>query len=483
MEGPGAGRDSDGMTSSLTPVAQPSPARTPPPGRRRALLGISAAYFMVLIDTTVLSVAEPDLARSLGSSTAGLQWAFTGYTVVFAALLLSGGAISDRFGAHRAFRAGIAVFGLGSLLSAFAPNLWTLVLLRGVLGAAAAAAVPATLSIITRLYPVPAERARAVATWAAISGSAMACGPLLGGFLVDLDGWRAVFLINVPLAALTLALTAGSLIHAPRGRTAIDWPAQLAACATLGLLTDALIALGAGSTLHAACSGAGALATAALLVRLERRSAAPVVSAALLRAPGMPGLLLAGAAVNFAMSGMIFVLPLLLQQQWQLTPLMTGLAFLPMSLPPSVNPLLTGRIVARIGPAKPVLGGLLLLAAGSLAFGAAILAGAPYAGLTVGLLCCGFGVSFALPALVAAVVTTAPAGTAGAAGGLLSSIRQVGATIGIAAMGAFVTAGHPGTPHSGFARPLAWAELIPAAACALSALLVARHRKVNTLGR
>lgn len=481
MERPGRRRDSGGMTSSLTPAVRTPAAGTSPPGRRRALLGISTAYFMVLIDTTVLSVAEPDLARSLGSSTAGLQWAFTGYTVVLAALLLSGGAISDRFGAHRALRAGVAVFGLGSLLSAFAPNLWTLVLLRGVLGAAAAATVPATLSIITRLYPVPTERARAVSVWAAISGSAMACGPLLGGLLVDLDGWRAVFLINVPLAALTLVLTAGPLVRGPRGRTPIDWPAQLAACATLGLLTDALIALGSGSPLHAACSGAGAAALGALLFRLERRSAAPVVSAALLRAPGIPGLLLAGAAVTFAMTGMIFVLPLLLQQQWRLSPLTTGLAFLPMSLPPSVNPLLTGRIVARIGPAKPVLGGLLLLVAGSLAFGAAVLAGAPYAGLTVGLLCCGFGVSFALPALVAAVVTTAPEGTAGAAGGLLSSIRQVGATIGVATMGAFVTVGQSGARSS--ARPLAWAELIPAAACALSALLVARHRKVTSLGR
>jgi MFS transporter, DHA2 family, methylenomycin A resistance protein len=146
------------MRSVVSPV---SASRASLRARPLALLGISLGYFMILLDMTVLSVAEPDLARSLGSSMAGLQWAVTGYTVVFAALLLSAGAAADRFGAHLAFRAGIAVFGLGSLLSAFAPDLPTLVALRAVLGAAAAACVPASMAMVTKLYPEPAERAKA----------------------------------------------------------------------------------------------------------------------------------------------------------------------------------------------------------------------------------------------------------------------------------------------------------------------------------
>jgi MFS transporter, DHA2 family, methylenomycin A resistance protein len=136
----------------------------------------------------VLSVAEPDLARSFGTSIAGLQWATTSYTVVFGALLLSGGAVSDRYGAHRVLYAGIAVFGATSLLSAFAPTLAVLVTSRAVLRAAAAACVPASMAMIARLYAEPERRAQAVATWAAISGAAVAAGPVAGGALVDVAG-------------------------------------------------------------------------------------------------------------------------------------------------------------------------------------------------------------------------------------------------------------------------------------------------------
>ncbi|SNT47587.1 MFS transporter, DHA2 family, methylenomycin A resistance protein [Actinomadura meyerae] len=437
------------MSTVLAPVPAGSAAK-----RRSALLGISLGYFMVLLDTTVLSVAEPDLARSLGASVAGLQWAVTGYTVVLGALLLSAGAVADRHGAHRVFRASIAVFGAGSLLCAAAPDLWTLVALRAVLGVAAAGCVPASMALIARLYPVPAERARAVAAWAATSGAALAAGPIAGGALVGLAGWRAIFLVNVPLAAAVLALVAGRAVACPRGSRAIDRPAQLLACAAAGLLTDALIALGAGAGVHAACSAAGAVAAGAAFAARERGSAAPVLVPAVLRAPGMPFALAAGAAVNFVMTGVLFVLPLVFQQTLGLTPLRTGLAFLPMTLPFAFNPLLTGRIVARTGPRLPVLAGLALLTAAGVLFGAVLAGGATYPALVAGLLCTGFGVSFALPALATLAVTAAPEGTAGAAGGLLNAVRQLGAALGVAVMGSFA-AERPGT-----------ALLIAAAVCA-----------------
>ncbi|MFG2248578.1 MFS transporter [Spirillospora sp. NPDC048823] len=425
------------MNSVLSRVpAGPAEAR-----RRPALLGISLGYFMVLLDTTVLSVAEPDLARSLHATVAGLQWAVTGYTVVFAALLLSAGAVADRYGAHRVFRAGIAAFGLGSLLCAAAPDLWTLVAFRALLGVAAAACVPASMAMIARLYPVPAERARAVATWAATSGAALAAGPLAGGALVGLAGWRAIFLVNVPLAVVVLVLVAGRAVHCPRGPRAVDGPAQLLACAAMGSATDALIALGSGSGVHALCSAAGAAAAIAAFAVRERRSAAPVLVPAVLRARGMPAALVAGAAVNFVMTGVLFVLPLALQRDLGLTPFQTGLAFLPMTLPFAFNPLLTGRIVAKTGPRRPVVAGLALLTAGGALSGAALLGGASYPPLVAGLLCTGFGVSFALPALATMVVTAAPEGTAGAAGGILNAARQAGAALGVAAMGAFTAVG------------------------------------------
>ncbi|MFD0345405.1 MFS transporter [Kitasatospora aburaviensis] len=156
---------------------------------------------------------------------------------------------------------------------------------------------------------------------------------------------------------------------------------------------------------------------------------------------------------------------------------MAGVAFLPMTLPPGFNPLLTGRIVARVGPWRPVLGGLALLAAGCAVIATAVSAGTPYALLAVGLLLAGLGVSFALPALVTAVVNTAPEGAAGAAGGLLNAVRQVGATLGVAATGAFIGVG----AHADDGSP-AVAMLLPAAACTLAALLVARSRRGAAVG-
>ncbi|MEO3744957.1 MFS transporter [Plantactinospora sp. B5E13] len=470
------------MTS--VPLARPAGADTPaePGARRSALLGISLGYFMVLLDMTVLSVAEPDLARSLDTSVAGLQWVVTAYTVVFGGLLLCAGAVADRYGAHRSFRAGIALFGLGSLLCALAPNVGVLVVLRGLLGAAAAATVPASMAMIARLYPQPAARAKAVAGWAATSGAALAAGPIVGGALVDLAGWRAIFLVNVPLAGVVLGLTAGAAVRCPRGERTIDWPAQLAACAVLGLLTDALIAFGSGAVRHGLAAALATVAAGALFVVRERRSVAPVLAPAVIRTAGIRSALLAGAAVNFMMSAVLFVLPLVFQQTLRLSPVAVGLAFLPMTVPFAVNPLLTGRIVARTGPEKPVLAGLALLTVAGLAlgaavaaFGGALAAGTSYPLLVVGLLGTGFGVSLALPALATAVVTTAPPGTAGVAGGLLNAVRQVGATVGVAVAGAFVTVGQPG--DSGGA---AVSLILCAVCCAATAFAVrARPHRPN----
>ncbi|MCG0061800.1 MFS transporter [Streptomyces tricolor] len=441
------------------PSADPAPSR----GRRAgALTGISLGYFMVLLDTTVLSVAEPDLASSLGTSTAGLQWAVTGYTVVFAALLLSAGAAADRFGAERLFRCGVTVFALASLLSAAAPGLGVLLLLRAVSGAAAAACVPASMAMIARLYPEPAARARAIAVWAAISGAAVAAGPLAGGALVGAAGWRAVFLVNVPLALAVLALTRGRSVSCPRSGRRIDWPAQLAAVAVLALLTDALIAAGARSWIHAAWSSAGLLIAVPALYARERRSQAPVIDRALLRSARVRSGLLAAAAANFALAGALFVLPLLLQRERHLSALQTGLAFLPLTVPFAVNPPLTGKIVARTGPRPPILAGLALLVVGGTLLACTVFADGASRRLAPGLLLTGLGISCVLPALAAAVISAAPPGTAGAAGGLLNAVRQVGATLGVALMGAAAAAG------------TGWSLLLSAGVCALAGTAFAR---------
>ncbi|MEV5575540.1 MFS transporter [Spirillospora sp. NPDC052269] len=436
------------MTITTAATAAPATRRTIP------LFGVSLGYFMVLLDMTVLSVAEPDLSSSLHASLSGLQWATTSYTVVFAALLLTAGAVADRFGAHRVFRSGIAAFGALSLLSAAAPTLGALVGLRALLGVAAAACVPASMAMIARLYPEPAARTRAIAAWAAISGSAVAAGPVLGGLLVGAAGWRAVFVVNGPIAIAVLALTAGAAVRVPRGDRRINVRSQLAVIATLGLATDALIAAGAHAWPHTALSGAAAVAAAVTLVLLERRrTVEPVVDATLLRSRRVLVGLGVGAAVNLTLTGDLFVLPLTLHRG----PVATGLAMLPMTVPFILGPPVTGRLVARFGPRPPLLGGTALLT-----IGAALLASHA---LTAGLLLTGLGVALALPSLTAAVMAAAPDGTAGSAGGLLNAVRQTGATLGVAVAGALAST-HPSV-----------ALLVPGVVCAAAGLALALTRR------
>ncbi|MEU1010727.1 MFS transporter [Streptomyces sp. NPDC005890] len=444
----------------MKPVAPTVPASSRA-RRAGALTGVSLGYFMVLLDTTVLSVAEPDLAASLRTSMTGLQWATTAYTVVFAALLLSAGAAADRFGADRIFRYGTVVFALASLLSSLAPNLGALLVLRAVSGAAAAACVPASMALIARLYPQPAARARAISVWAAVSGAAVAAGPIAGGALVEAAGWRAVFLVNVPLGLLVLALTWGRAVRCPRGANRVDWSAQAAAVVVLALLTDVLIAAGAGVWAHAAWSAGGLGIAVTVFTLLERRSQAPVVNRTLLRTAPVRAGLLAGAVTNFALAGALFVLPLLLQRERHLSALETGLAFLPLTVPFAANPPLTGRIVARTGPRPPIVAGLALLTAGGTILAGTVFAEGAYVWLAAGLLLTGFGISLILPALAAAVIGAAPPGTAGSVGGLLNAIRQIGATLGVALMGAAATAG------------TGWSLLLSGGLCALAWLTFA----------
>jgi DHA2 family methylenomycin A resistance protein-like MFS transporter len=379
----------------------------------RRLAGISLAYFLVLLDTTVLTVALPDLRASLGGTFAGQQWAVNGYTVAFAASLLTGGAVSDRYGAARVFRLGVTGFGMISLMCAFAPDLGLLIALRALLGLMGALCLGSSLGLIAQLYTGPAERARAMGVWAGLTGTALAAGPLLGGLLVESYGWRAIFLLNPPLAVLSL-IAAGGLISAV-GAGRIDWGVQAVACAFLGLLAATII----DASLLAASL---ALVALAALVWLERRAPAPALPGGLLRASWTG--LLTGGVVNFAFSGALFVITLLLQGERQLTPLEAGLAFLPLTIPMTFNALLTGRLVARYGPGPSILAGLALLSAG--------LVVAPS---TAGMIIMGFGLSCCLPALVADVVSMAPTGTAGTAGGLLNAVRQVGAVLGVSVMG------------------------------------------------
>ncbi len=400
-------------------------------GSRPALLGISLAYFMVLLDTTVLAVAGPDLIASLPTDVIGVGWATTAYTMALAAALVLGGSLSDRLGADRVFRVAGAGFGIVSLGCAVAPDLGTLLVGRAVLGLFAAGVVPSSMALLAALYVKPDERTRAISWWAAISGAAMAVGPVLGGWLVEVSGWRAVFVINAPLAAVVLLLCRKRLRAARHLRVVVPAP-HLGLAATLAALTLAITEAGQLHWAPALGAGCATLALAAVTIRADRRSVAPLVPEALRRNRPVWRAFGWGTLVNYALTTVLFAVPLIVAQG----PLSVGIMLLPMTVVVAINPLLTGRLVRRFGPLVPIRLGFATFAVGLGAVAVALRGDPQPVVLGAGLLGCGLGVSWTLPPLVGFAVSKAPADASGAVGGLLNAMRQVGASVGAATAGA-----------------------------------------------
>ncbi|MBO3746891.1 MFS transporter [Streptosporangiaceae bacterium NEAU-GS5] len=407
--------------------------RSRPARVRLRLAGLSCGYFMVLLDSSILNVALPDIARDLGGSVASLQWTINAYLITFGALLLSSGAISDRYGAARVFRVGVAAFAVASLLCALAPTLAVLVALRAVQGAAAALIPAATLALIGQLHPEDDARAKALGFWGALSSAGFASGPVIGGLLVGAGGWRTVFVVNLPLAVTGLVLAGRFGLRSPRGERRLDWRAQLATIVFLGLLTHTIIEAGRDprATL---LPGALAVAALAVLVAVERRSRTPAFPRNMVRIPAVRTALTVGGGVQFLMVGTFFVLGLDLLEARHLTPALAGLALAPYTIGPMLSPL-AGRATIAYGTRRTLRGGLLLIIAGHGAGAAVISAGAPYLALVPCLLIAGFGVSFVFVPLTSAIVGAAPDGRAGVAAGLFNAARQTGGSLGVGVLG------------------------------------------------
>jgi len=413
---------------------------------RLALAGISLAYFMVLLDTTVLAVAEPDLIATLDTDAIGVGGATTAYTMALAAALVFGGNLADRLGPQRVFLVGSGGFGLVSLVCAAAPGLGPLLLGRVGLGLLAAAIIPSSMALLAIHFPDPAARARAISVWASVSGAAMAAGPVLGGWLVDLAGWRAVFLINVPISLLVLLLCRGP---APAGssRRPLSPAPHLGLAITLASGTLAITEGGRGHWPAVTVAAAVALGCAVVTVWLDRRSAAPLIPGSLRRNAAVRAAGLWAAMINFALVTVLFSLPLLLPRN----ALALGVTLLPMTILIAVNPLLTARLVVRRGPLLPIRLGFGAFLAGAVAITVALAGELSPLLLGIGLVGCGLGVSWTLPPLVGYAVGQAPPGGAGAVGGLINAVRQVGATLGAATAGVALGAGRSAVPLIGAA--------------------------------
>lgn len=398
------------------------------------LVAIGLGYLMVIVDATIVNVALPAIGQHLGGSISDLQWVIDAYTVVFAGLLLSGGSLGDRLGARRVFDSGLLLFTLASAACAIAPTVGVLIAARIAQGIGAALLVPSSLALLRAAYQDPRERARAIGAWGAIAGIGAASGPVIGGLLVGLTSWRAVFVVNIPLGIGALMLAARHLPKAgERDQSGFDPTGQL-----LGILALTLMTFGVIQKQWAVF--AAFVPAAFAFVAVERRTKDPMLPLGLFRGPMFSGATFVGLAINLGFYGQLFALSLYFQHLRGFSPLTTGLALLPEGLFVAIASMLSGRLMGRTGPRVPMLAGLLCGAAG---FAGLIAAGrtTPYALLLVPLIAAGFGMAFTMPAATAAVIEDAPAEQAGIASGVLNAARQAGGAIGVAVLGTLI-AGH-----------------------------------------
>ena len=405
---------------------------------RATLIVAVLGMFVVTLDALVVNVALPAIGSDLGSGIAGLQWVVDGYTLMFAALLLSAGALSDRIGARRAFGAGVALFVLASAACGLAPVMGVLIAARVAQGAGAALIMPTSLALIREGFANAHQRARAIALWALGGAVASAAGPVVGGFLTLLS-WRAIFFINLPVGVLALCLLM-RVARSPRRTVPFDWIGQVTAMLGMGGLTYGLIEGGAEGFLRLTPRVLAALVVATLalvgFLVAQVRGSHPMVPLGLLRSRPVAVSVAGGFSFTVGFYGLVFLLSLYLQQLRGLSPLQTGLAFVPMTGLTGVVTLLTPRIAARFGARIPMALGQALIAAGLLGMCAAV--GAPIWLLAILSICIGLGSSLAVPTLTALLVSSVPAQRAGIASGVLNTCRQLGGALAVAVFGALV---------------------------------------------
>jgi MFS transporter, DHA2 family, methylenomycin A resistance protein len=417
------------------------------PQQHRVLLATSISYVVVILDTSIVNVALDRIAVDLAGGVAALQWVLNAYTLTFASLLLTGGTLGDRLGARNVYIAGLAAFTVASALCGCALSLPVLIAARILQGAGAALLVPASMTLISHAWPGARERAAVFGLWAGLGGVALASGPLLGGLLIGLIGWRSIFLANVPIcvAGIVMAsrLTRDARESPVEGGRRFDFAGQVAAIAALALLNISVI----DAPVHGWHSPAVVVGLAASLVAgvafvvIETSRAQPMLPLALFRNAVFSGAVFVTMVSAFTAYGLLFELSLLLQQEHGLTPMQAGLAFLPLTLPVPVGSLLSKHAIRWLGAQRLVFGACLLASMGFLGL-AAVVRSTTYWVLALPLPAIGLAASLITPATAAMLMSAVESRRAGIAAGVLNAARQTGAALGVAFAGILIAMSH-----------------------------------------
>lgn len=457
-------------------------AARPCPNQRLILVASILASSLAFIDGSVVNVALPAIGGEVSADAAGLQWIVNAYLLPLSALLLLGGAAGDKFGRRRLFLAGIALFAVASALCAAAPSLELLLAGRALQGIASAMLMPNSLALLGAAF-AGAARGRAIGTWAAAGAIAGAIGPLLGGWLVETAGWRAIFLINLPLCAGALWL---GWRHVAESReeteSPLDWLGVVIATIGLGALTWGLTILSGEAGGQAGAGWAATIAGVASLILFvlveRRRGERAIMPLALFATASFAGLSLLTFFLYAALGGLFVLLPYVLIELNGYSPVEAGAALLPLPVVIGLASRAMGGVAARIGPRLPLTIGPMVVAAG-FALATRIEADGDYPTTVLpALLVIAAGMAGAVAPLTTAVMASVDGDHVGTANGFNSALARTGGLIATALLGSVLAARGAALERAFDAA--AWAAAGAAAAAGIAALLLLRPAEIRT---
>lgn len=452
--------------------------------RGRLLLTLCLGVLLAQIDTSVVNLALHPIAAALGLGVAQLQWVVDGYNLTYALFLLTGGLLGDLFGRRRIFSAGVGVFCAGCLTCGLANGATMLVLGRIVAGLGAALLLPASLAILRVEWADPVERGHALGIWAGCNGLAFALGPTLGGLLIQGFGWRSVFLIVLPLGVLACVLARLSVPESadPQGRH-FDPAGQALGALALGGLAFSAIESREAPGLLAVVLPLAVLAAASFAAVERRHGDAALVPLSLFRIADFAGTIGTTAAMTFGMYGLLFLLPLCWQTAGAntapLDPVQAGLGLLPMAAIFFVVSRYSGMLTGRFGTRTTIAAGTGLIGLGLLVV-AMSAGGRPMGVAQAGLVLTGLGMGMNTGPLMGVAVASVPAARSGTASALINVARMVGATLGVAGLGALY-AFCGGGAHA-LSVALVTGGLVQLCGALLAWLTIGSHGRMDTRG-
>lgn len=408
-----------------------------------ALATLCIVLFLTFLDNTVVSVALADVQSTLHAGVSSLQWVVNGYALAFASLMLAGGVLGDLLGRKWVMLAGVGVFCAGSVVCALAPGVGVLIAGRVIMGVGAAASEPGTLSIIRHVYPRKKTRADALGVWAAVSGLALALGPVIGGALVGFSDWRAIFWFNLGLGGLAFVMAAAFVPESSdRQGQRIDVAGIALIMVCLASLSSAVIQ-GEESGYRAPAIIAlyciGAVAAVAFVIR-ERRARSPLLHLSYFRRGPFAGSTFVAFAIYFGVFSIFFFTALYLEVVVGNSPYQTAVDFLPMAAGMIIASALTGPWVARQGPRIPMTVGCVLAGTGILLADAYLNPHVAFGTLAWVLAVVGIGFGIALVPVTSAALAVVPPEHSGMAASTTNTSRELGAVFGVAVLGSLVNA-------------------------------------------